>query len=190
MKNEENLQEENPQKEEILEEVDEEVSKDEAAETEAETEVETEKKKDKKDIQIEELTDKYKRLLAEFDNYKKRTEKEKAGLYEMGKKEVLEKLLPVIDNFERGFDTVKPEQVEDGFVVGMDKTYKQMVNLFEGLGVVKIEALNKEFDPNFHNAVMHEEDPEKEANIIVDEFQKGYMYKDTVLRHSMVKVVN
>ncbi len=147
-------------------------------------------KKDKKDVQIEELTDRLKRQMAEFDNFRKRTEKEKAGMFEIGAKNVIEKILPVIDNFERGLGSVQPEQKDDPFVTGMEMIYKQMMTVFEELDVKAIEAVGKEFDPNFHNAVMHVDDEEQGENIIVEEFQKGYLYRDTVVRHSMVKVAN
>lgn len=147
-------------------------------------------KKDKKDEKIEELTDRLKRQMAEFDNFRKRTEKEKASMYEIGAKSVIEKILPVIDNFERGLAGVPEEQKEDAFVTGMDKTYKQLLSTLEEIGVKTIEAVGQEFDPDFHNAVMHVEDEELGENIIAEEFQKGYMYRDTVVRHSMVKVAN
>ena len=148
------------------------------------------KKKDKKDEQIEELTDRLKRQMAEFDNFRKRTEKEKAAMFEVGAKSVIEKMLPVIDNFERGLATLSDEEKEQPFAQGMDKIYKQFVASLEELGVKAIEAEGNEFDPNFHNAVMHVEDEEAGENIVVEEFQKGYTYKDFVVRHSMVKVAN
>ena len=148
------------------------------------------KKKDKKDTQIEDLTDKLRRQMAEFDNFRKRTEKEKSGMFEMGAKSVVEKLLPVVDNFERGLASVPEEQKEDPFVAGVDKVYKQLLTVFDELGVKPIEAVGQPFDPNFHNAVMHAEDEELGENTVSEEFQKGYKYKDAVLRHSMVKVVN
>ena len=143
-------------------------------------------KKDKKDQLIEELTDKYKRTFAEFDNFRKRSEKEKSAMYGMGAKDVVEKILPVMDNFERGFATVTDEQKEDPFVKGMELIYNQMVQTLEELGVKEIEAQDKDF----HNAVMHVEDENVGDNIIVEVLQKGYTYKDTVVRHSMVKVAN
>ena len=148
------------------------------------------KKKDKKDQQIEELTDRVQRQMAEFDNFRKRSEKEKSAMYEIGAKSVIEKILPTIDNFERGFAGMTEEQKEDPFVVGMEKVYRQMLTTLEGIGVTQIEAVGKEFEPNFHNAVMHVEDEEVGENIIVEEFQKGYLYRDSVVRHSMVKVAN
>ena len=147
-------------------------------------------KKDKRDQLIEELTDKYKRTFAEFDNFRKRSEKEKSAMYGMGAKDVVEKILPVMDNFERGFATVTDEQKEDPFVKGMELIYNQMVQTLEELGVKEIEAQDKEFNPDFHNAVMHVEDENVGDNIIVEVLQKGYTYKDTVVRHSMVKVAN
>ncbi len=147
-------------------------------------------KKDKKDEQIADLTDKLTRQMAEFDNYRKRTEKEKSAMYEIGAKDVIEKILPVVDNFERGFVTVSEEEKENPFVQGMDKVYKQLMTVLEGLGVKPIEALGQEFNPDLHHAVMHVEDEEAGENIIVEEFQKGYMYRDSVVRYSMVKVAN
>ena len=146
------------------------------------------KKKDKKDEKIEELTDRVKRQMAEFENFRKRTEKEKAGMYAVGAKDVIEKILPVVDNFERGLDVA--EDKEDPFVQGMEKIYKQFLTALDGMGVKTIEAVGNEFNPDFHNAVMHVEDETVGENIIVEEFQKGYMYKDSVIRHSMVKVAN
>lgn len=148
------------------------------------------KKKDKKDEQIEELTDKVKRQMAEFDNFRKRTEKEKSQMYDMGAKTIVEKILPVIDNFERGLAAVPEDNKEDAFVVGMDKVYRQMLTVLEEAGVRPIEAVGAEFDPNFHNAVMHVEDETLGDNVVAEELQKGYMYRDTVVRHSMVKVAN
>ena len=148
------------------------------------------KKKDKKDEQIEELNDKLKRQMAEFDNFRKRTEKEKSQMYDMGAKTIVEKILPVIDNFERGLAAVPEDNKEDAFVVGMDKIYRQMLTVLEEAGVKPIEAVGAEFDPNFHNAVMHVEDETLGENVVAEELQKGYMYRDTVVRHSMVKVAN
>lgn len=146
-------------------------------------------KKDKKDEKIEELTDQIKRQMAEFDNYRKRTEKEKASMYVIGAKDIVEKILPIVDNFERGL-AAAADKADDPFVDGMSKIYKQLMTTLEELGVSQIEAVGKEFDPNFHNAVMHVEDEEVGDNIIVEEFQKGYLYKEFVVRHSMVKVAN
>ena len=147
-------------------------------------------KKDKKDEQIADLTDRLKRQMAEFDNYRKRTEKEKAGMYMVGAKEIVEKILPVVDNFERGLAGVPEEQKEDPFVTGVAQIYKQLMTTLEGMGVKVIEAVGAEFDPDFHNAVMHVEDESVGENIVVEEFQKGYMYKEFVVRHSMVKDAN
>ena len=148
------------------------------------------KKKDPRDTQIEELTDRLKRSMAEFDNFRKRTEKEKSAMYEIGAKDIIEKLLPVVDNFERGFTTVAEEDKEDAFVTGMEMVYKQLMTMLEGVGVKPIEAVGQEFNPDFHNAVMQVESDEYESGIIAQEFMKGYMYKDTVVRHSMVGVVS
>ena len=178
----------------------------EAAQEEAETEVDdtedseetTEKKKvfgrkakkDPRDEKIEELTDRVTRQMAEFDNFRKRTEKEKSAMYEIGAKSVIEKLLPIVDNFERGFSTVAEEDKEDSFVKGMEMVYKQILTTFETLGVKPIEAVGQEFNPDLHNAVMHVDDENVGENIIVEEFQKGYTYHDAVVRYSMVKVAN
>ena len=145
------------------------------------------KEKDKFEQQIEELTDRLKRNMAEFDNFRKRTEKEKSSMYIIGAKDIVEKILPVVDNFERGLAQA-PEG--DSFADGMKMIYKQLITTLDELGVKPIEAVGKEFDPNFHNAVMHVEDEEAGENIVVEEFQKGYTYKDFVVRHSMVKVAN
>lgn len=147
-------------------------------------------KKDKKDEKIEELTDRLTRQMAEFDNFRKRTEREKSQMYEIGAKDIIEKILPVIDNFERGLAAVPEESKEDPFVEGMEKIYKQIMTTLEGVGVKPIEAVGQEFNPDFHNAVMHVEDEEAGENIITEELQKGYMYHDSVVRHSMVKVAN
>ena len=147
-------------------------------------------KKDKKDLKIEELEDKVKRQLAEFENFRNRTEKEKSRMYEFGARDVIEKMLPVVDNFERGLAAI-PEAEKGGPVAsGMEMIYKQIMTTLEGLGVKPIEALNQPFDPNFHNAVMHVEDDEIEESTVVEEFQKGYIYKEHVIRYSMVKVAN
>lgn len=147
--------------------------------------------KDKKDILIEELNDKYMRTFAEFDNFRKRSEKEKAAMFEVGAKSIIEKILPIVDSFERGLGTLSEEEISaNPFADGMDKVYKQMVKALEEAGVTPIEAVGKEFDPNLHNAVMHGDDDQYGENIVSEEFQKGYMYRDTVVRYSMVKVVN
>ncbi len=154
---------------------------------EEQPEAEAPEKKDKKTEQIEELTDRLKRNMAEFDNFRKRTEKEKASMYVIGAKEVIEKILPVVDNFERGLATA-PEG--DPFAEGIQMVYKQLMTALSDMGAEPIEAVGKTFDPDFHNAVMHVEDEEAGENIIVEELQKGYLYKDFVVRHSMVKVAN
>ena len=188
--------------EEATEETTEEVTAEEAVEedTEADAEEEADEekssggffkkkdKKDKKDAQIEELTDKVRRQMAEFENFRKRSEKEKTQMYEVGAKGILEKILPVVDNFERGLKGM--EESEDPFAQGMQMIYKQLMTSLEEAGVKAIEAVGQEFNPDFHNAVMHVEDDEFGENEIVEEFQKGYMYHDSVLRHSMVKVAN
>lgn len=152
------------------------------------------KKKDKKDKQIEDLTaqldDLRKRNLAEFENFRKRTEKEKSTMLDMGAKSVVEKLLPIIDNFERGFAGLSEEQMSDPFVSGMDMVYKQLVKALADMGVEPIEAVGKPFDPNLHNAVMHVEDENLGENTVAQEFQKGYLYHGSVVRHSMVQVAN
>ena len=175
----------------------EEASEEQEAETEDQTEEKASKKffgkkdkKDKKDEKIEELTDRLTRQMAEFDNFRKRTEKEKSQMYEVGAKDIIEKILPVVDNFERGLDAVKEEEKEDPFVQGMEKVYKHLVTTLEGIEVKPIEAVGQPFDPNFHNAVMHVEDENFGENIVAEEFQKGYTYRDSVVRHSMVKVAN
>ncbi len=148
------------------------------------------KKKDKKAEQIEELNDRLRRTMAEFDNFRKRTEKEKSAMYEIGAKSIVERILPVIDNFERGLSAPPADESAKAFVDGMDMIYKQLLKTLEESGVKAIEAVGQEFDPNFHNAVMHVEDESVGENVIVEEFQKGYLYRDSVVRHSMVKVAN
>ena len=187
--------------EETVEEVVEEVVE-EAVETEAEAEETTEEKKgffkkkdkkdkkDQKDQQIEELTDRYKRTMAEFDNYRKRTEKEKTAMYEIGAREVINKILPVVDNFERGLATIPEADRSNPIAEGMDKIYKQLTKTLEDMGVKEIEAEGIEFNPDFHNAVMHVEDDSLGENVVAEVLQKGYTYKDSVVRHSMVKVAN
>jgi molecular chaperone GrpE len=147
------------------------------------------KKKDKKDEQIEELNDRLRRQMAEFDNFRKRTEKEKSQMFDMGARTIIEKVLPVVDNFERGLAAVPEEQKEDAFVSGMDKVYKQMMTELEAAGVTPIACVGEEFDPELHNAVMQVENEELESGVVAQELQKGYKYKDTVVRHSMVAVV-
>lgn len=171
----------------------EEISEDEALE---ETEKSEKKlfgkknKKDKKDEKIEELTDRLTRQMAEFDNFRKRTDKEKKQMYEIGAKDIIDKILPVVDNFERGLAAVSEEEKSHPFMEGMDKIYKQLMTTLGEAGVKPIEAVGQEFNPDFHNAVMHVEDEEVGENIVVEEFQKGYTYRDSVVRHSMVKVAN
>lgn len=200
----ENTEETVENMEEAVEEITE--GTEEAAQEEAETEAEdaedseetSEKKKlfgrkakkDPRDEKIEELTDRVTRQMAEFDNFRKRTEKEKSAMYEIGAKSVIEKLLPIVDNFERGFLTVAEEDKEDSFVKGMEMVYKQILTTFETIGVKPIEAVGREFNPDLHNAVMHVDDETVGENIIVEEFQKGYIYHDSVVRYSMVKVAN
>ena len=150
-----------------------------------------EKKEDsKKDEQIAELNDKLMRTMAEFDNFRKRSEREKSQMFEVGAKSIVEKILPVIDNFERGLASVPEADKGGAFVQGMEQIYKQFMTSLESVGVKPIDAVGKEFDPNFHNAVMHAEDENFGENIVSEELQKGYMYKESVVRHSMVKVVN
>jgi molecular chaperone GrpE len=151
---------------------------------------EKKEKKDPKDLKIEELNDRLIRNMAEFDNFRKRSEKEKSQMFEIGAKNIIEKVLPVIDNFERGLGTLTEEEKESAFAKGIEKIYKQLVSSLEEAGLEPIDAAGNPFDPNFHNAVMHAEDPELGENIVAEVFQKGYMYKNTVVRHSMVKVVN
>ena len=202
--------------EEIMEELEEEAKENKEAAEEAEAEAETSEeesseeeneetsedgsedkkkglfnKKEKKDPlkeKIDELNDRLIRQVAEFDNFRKRTDKEKAQMFEQGQSSVLEKLLPVIDNFERGLQAVPEEEKDGAFADGMNKIYKQIMKQMEDLGVTPIEAVGKEFDPNFHNAVMQVESEEYESGIVAQELQKGYMFHDTVLRHSMVGV--
>ena len=147
------------------------------------------KKKDKKDEQIEELNDRLKRQMAEFENFRKRSEKEKSQMFDMGAKTIVEKILPLIDNFERGLAAVPDDKKDDSFITGMDKVYKQMLTELEAAGVKPIECVGQEFDPDFHNAVMQVENDELESGTVAQELQKGYMYKDSVVRHSMVSVV-
>lgn len=148
-------------------------------------------KKDKKDEKIEELNDRLMRQMAEFDNFRKRSEREKSQMFEIGAKDIVERILPVVDNMERGLATVPAEELEaNAFAQGMEKVYKQFMTALEGAGVKPIEAVGNEFNPDFHNAVMHVEDDSVGENIVVEEFQKGYMYRESVVRHSMVKVAN
>ena len=152
------------------------------------------KKKDKKEeaykARIDELEDRVKRQMAEFENFRKRTDKEKAAMFETGARSVIEKVLPVVDNFERGLAAVPENEEDSAFVEGMNKIYKQLMTELDNMGVKPIEAVGQEFDPNYHNAVMHIEDENYGENIVAEEFQKGYTYHDVVVRHSMVKVAN
>ena len=150
----------------------------------------SEKKKDPKDEKIDELNDKLKRSMAEFDNYRKRTDKEKSAMYEIGAKDVIEKILPIVDNFERGLNSIPEDAKGSAFADGMEKIYKQFVRTLDDMGVKPIEAVGKPFDPNFHNAVMHVEDENLGENVVAVELQKGYTYKDSIVRHSMVQVAN
>lgn len=185
---------------ETTEEVVEETETEEAVEDKEEAETSEEekpkkegffkKKKDKKDEQIEELNDRVKRQMAEFENFRKRSEREKSMMFDMGAKTIIEKILPVVDNFERGFATVEEADKDDAFVQGMQQVYKQLMTELEAIGVTPIEAVGQEFNPDFHNAVMQVESEEYESGIVAQEFMKGYMYKDTVVRHSMVGVVS
>ena len=184
---------------ETEEEVVEEAVTEEVAEESTEEEASTEKKgffkkkekKDKKDEKIEELNDRLIRQMAEFDNFRKRSEREKSQMFEMGAKDIVEKILPVVDNMERGLATVSEEEMaNNAFAQGMEKVYKHFMTVLEQAGVKPIEAVGTEFNPDFHNAVMHVEDENVGENIVVEEFQKGYMYRESVVRHSMVKVAN
>lgn len=147
------------------------------------------KKADAYKEKIEQLEDRVKRQMAEFENFRKRTDKEKQAMFETGAKSVLEKILPVVDNFERGLATVAPENMEDPFVDGMNRVYKQLITELDSIGVKPIEAVGCEFDPNLHNAVMQVESEEYESGVVAQELLKGYTYRDVVVRHSMVAVV-
>lgn len=193
----EKVQKEKEQTEETVECTEETVENAEAMETDqeetkADETSETEKmpEKDPRDVKLEELNDRLIRNMAEFDNFRKRSEKEKNQMFEVGAKSIVEKILPVVDNFERGLGAVTEEEKESAFVQGIEQIYKQFINALEEVGVKPIEAVGQEFNPDYHNAVMHGEDENYGENVISDEFQKGYMYKDSVVRHSMVKVMN
>ena len=193
----EKVQKEKEQTEETVECTEETVENAEAMETDqeetkADETSETEKmpEKDPRDVKLEELNDRLIRNMAEFDNFRKRSEKEKNQMCEVGAKSIVEKILPVVDNFERGLGAVTEEEKESAFVQGIEQIYKQFINALEEVGVKPIEAVGQEFNPDYHNAVMHGEDENYGENVISDEFQKGYMYKDSVVRHSMVKVMN
>ena len=188
--------------ENIMEELEEEAKEKEAAQTpdtqeeqkdaeeKATVEKEDKKKEKKNPLQekIDELNDKVLRQMAEFENFRKRTDKEKSQQFDLGQSNVLEKLLPIVDNFERGLAAVPEDEKEGAFADGMNKIYKQLIKQLEDLGVTPIEAVGKEFDPNLHNAVMQVESQEYESGIVAQELQKGYMFHDSVLRHSMVAV--
>ena len=158
--------------------------------SDAEEQAECRNDSDPKDAVIADLQDKVKRQMAEFDNFRKRTDKEKSAMFEMGASDVIKKLLPVVDNFERGFKSITDDEKETPFAKGMDMVYRQMIKMLEDLEVKPIEAVGLEFNPDLHNAVMHVEDESAGEGIIVEEFEKGYTYRDTVIRHSMVKVAN
>ena len=149
-----------------------------------------EEKQDKKDIAIADLTDRLKRSMAEFDNFRKRSEKEKATMFDMGARSIAEKILPVVDNFERAMVAAPKEGDGKAFADGITMIYNQLKKTLEDLGVKPIDCVGQAFDPNFHNAVMHVEDESLGENVVAEELLKGYMYKDSVLRHSMVKVAN
>lgn len=165
-------------------------SEEEAAEESSEKEKKSlfGKKKNPLQDKLDDMTDKYMRQVAEFENFRKRTEKEKAQMFDMGASSVVTKILPIVDNFERGLAAVPAENKNDALVEGFDKIYKQLLKTLEDMDVKPIEALGKEFDPNFHNAVMQVESDEYEEGIVAQELQKGYMYHDSVVRHSMVAV--
>lgn len=197
----EDIKDEASPAEETGSEAPEEAKAEEKAKNSGEEEASKEKKKkksarvlemelEKSEAKAAELTDKYQRLMAEFENARKRNAKEQSHMYDVGAKEVLGKLLPVVDNFERGLDALSEEEKEGAFAQGIIKIYQQLITVFDEIGVKAMDAAGKEFNPDFHNAVMHVEDENMGENLVAEEFQKGYMYKDTVLRHSMVKVVN
>jgi molecular chaperone GrpE len=181
---EENMRDEAMEQEEVVEEVTEE------KEAQTEEEVVKETSEDPKDKKIQELNDRYQRLMAEFENARKRMAKESMQKYDMGAKDVLEKLLPVVDNFERGLAAVSEEEKDSPFVQGVEAIYKQLMTTLEAIGVAPMNAEGQEFNPDLHNAVMHVEDDAFGENVVAEELQKGYMYKESVLRHSMVKVAN
>ena len=182
---------EKEQTEEVTENTEEEQNEAEEIEIEDAAEEEASEEKDPKDAKIEELNDKHVRLMAEFENFRKRTDKEKDMMFETGAKSVIEKILPTVDNFERALEMAKPAEGEDAdpFMDGMEKIYKQLMTELDAIGVKPIDAVGKEFDPQFHNAVMQEESDSQESGTVAKELQKGYMYRDSVVRHSMVSVV-
>lgn len=207
LEKEEQMEEKNTQEEptaeesssEAVEEASEETPEEENADTKEDPKAAKKEKKKKEKVdkkqealktKIDELEDRVKRQMAEFDNFRKRTEKEKSAMFETGAKSVIEKILPVVDNFERGLATV-PESDKDGaFAQGMEMIYKQLLTELESIDVKPIEAVGQEFDPEFHNAVMQVESEEYETGIIAQELQKGYTYRGSVVRHSMVAVVS
>lgn len=194
---------ENASEEEVKEETVETKAAEEAETTEEKTTKETKKadkkkaKADKKNdakceamqVKIDELEDRVKRQMAEFENFRKRTDKEKTMMFETGAKSVIEKILPIVDNFERGLATIPEDDENSPFANGMKMIYKQMMDELDKLGVKPIEAVGQEFDPNFHNAVMQVESEEYESGVVAQELLKGYMYHESVVRHSMVAVV-
>ena len=196
---EENLTTENPDEEQVIEAAEKEVVKEDESRQDKEISKEEKKEKKKKEKadkkqdalkeKIEELEDRVKRQMAEFENFRKRTEKEKTAMFETGAKSVIEKILPVVDNFERGLASVPEEEKDSGFSQGMQMIYKQLMTELENKEVKPIPALGEEFDPEFHNAVMQVESEEFASGVIAQELQKGYTYRDSVVRHSMVAVV-
>lgn len=187
--NQENMKEDSKACEQA-EEMNAEAAAEEAVETEASEAEAKGNKKDPKDVQIEELQDRLKRQMAEFDNFRKRTEKEKSAMYEIGAKDIIEKILPVVDNFERGLAAMPEDAKGTPFAEGVEKIYKQFVKTLEDAGVETIEALGQQFDPNLHNAVMHIDDEQYGENEVSQELLKGYKYRGSVVRHSMVQVAN
>lgn len=186
-----NINEEGKNAEETAKDIKDTEAKEEASKETKETkEASAEDRIAELEASVADWKDKYQRLMAEFENARKRTAKEAVQRYDMGAMGVLEKLLPVIDNFERGLETVSEDEKDSAFVKGIEQIYKQFVAVMDDLGVTPMNAEGKEFDANLHNAVMHVEDEELGENVVAEEMQKGYMYKDNVLRHSMVKVAN
>lgn len=162
----------------------------ETVEVEDQEEIEEVSAEDANEAKIAELTDRVARQMAEFDNFRKRSEKEKMERYEFGAKDIVEKILPIVDSFERGLAAVTEEEKETPFVDGMDKVYKQLLTALTDMKVEAIPAVGEAFDPELHNAVMHTEDENFGENTVAEEFQKGYKYKEHVVRHSMVRVAN
>lgn len=202
MEEKEIIDNETTQNEETVVDTEEAVSEDEQVETEETPEASTDEegkkslfgknkkeKKDKQQEKIDELEDRVKRQMAEFENFRKRSDKEKSAMFETGAKSVIEKILPVVDNFERGLAGLSEEEMKQPFAEGMNMVYKQLITELEKLEVKPIEAVGQEFNPELHNAVMQVESSEYESGIIAQELQKGYTYRDSVVRHSMVAVV-